>query len=57
MDRVLRALLRSDLRFFIQKVFATVSPGETYLHNWHVNAIVHQLSRVQAGESRRLRVR
>ncbi len=46
--------MRTDLRFFIQKVFATVSPGETYLHNWHVDAIVHQLSRVQAGESRRL---
>jgi hypothetical protein len=33
MDRVLRALLRTELRFFIRKVFATVSPGETYLHN------------------------
>ena len=46
--------MRTDLRFFIQKVFAAVSPGETYLHNWHVDAIVHQLTRVQAGESRRL---
>jgi hypothetical protein len=31
MDRVLQALLRTELRFFIQKVFTTVSPGETYL--------------------------
>src|ERR1700680_2626274 len=54
MDRVLQALLRTELRFFIRKVFATVTPGETYLHNWHVEAIAYQLMRVQAGESRRL---
>ena len=54
MDRVLQALLRTELRFFIQKVFTTVSPGETYLHNWHVDAIAHQLMRVRSGESRRL---
>src|SRR5437660_5231008 len=54
MDRVLRAILRSELPFFIRKVFATVSPGETYLHNWHVDAITHQLMRVHSGEGRRL---
>jgi hypothetical protein len=37
MDRVLQALLRTELRFFIRKVFTSVSPGETYLHNWHVD--------------------
>ena len=54
MDRVLRAFLRTELRFFIRKVFTTVSPGETYLHNWHVDAIAHQLMRVRSSESRRL---
>src|SRR5260221_5137019 len=54
MDRVLRAVLRTELPFFIRKVFATISPGETYLHNWHVDAIAHQLMRVHAGEGRRL---
>src|SRR3974390_3839349 len=54
MNRTLKALLRTDLLFFIRKVFATVSPGETYLHNWHVDAIVHQLMRVHSAESRRL---
>ena len=50
----MQALLRTELRFFIRKVFTTVSPGETYLHNWHVDAIAHQLMRVRSGESRRL---
>src|SRR5258705_12776078 len=50
MDRVLRAILRAELPFFIRKVFATISPGETYLHNWHVDAIAHQLMRVHSGE-------
>jgi predicted phage terminase large subunit-like protein len=54
MDRVLRAILRTDLPFFIRKAFATISPGETYRHNWHVDAIAHQLMRVHSGEGRRL---
>jgi predicted phage terminase large subunit-like protein len=54
MDRVLRAILRTELPFFIRKVFVTISPGETYLHNWHVDAIAHQLMRVHSGEGRRL---
>jgi predicted phage terminase large subunit-like protein len=54
MDRRLAAILRTDLRFFVRKVFATVSPGEHYLHNWHVEAIVHRLIRVHSGQSRRL---
>lgn len=54
MNRFLRARLRTELRFFIRKVFTTVSPGETYLHNWHVDAIAHRLIRVRSGESRRL---
>jgi hypothetical protein len=53
MDRVLPAILRTELPFFIRKVFATISPGETYLHNWHVDAIAHQLMRVHSGEGRR----
>jgi predicted phage terminase large subunit-like protein len=54
MDRVLRAILRTDLPFFTRKVFATVSPGDTYIHNWHVDAIAHHLMRVHSGECRRL---
>jgi hypothetical protein len=35
MDRFLQAVLRTELPSFIRKVFATVSPGEFYFHNWH----------------------
>jgi predicted phage terminase large subunit-like protein len=51
---VLAAVLRSDLRFFVWKCFQTILPGTPYLPNWHVDAIVHQLMRVQAGEICRL---
>ena len=50
----LAALLRSDPRFFVWKVFQTVSPGTPYLPNWHIDAIVYQLMRVQAGDISRL---
>ena len=48
------ALLRSDLRFFVRKSFNTILPGTRYLPNWHIDAIVHQLMRVQAGDLSRL---
>jgi predicted phage terminase large subunit-like protein len=54
MDRALQAVLRTELGFFVRKVFATVSPGTPYFHNWHIDAIVYQLMRVHAGQSRRL---
>jgi predicted phage terminase large subunit-like protein len=54
MDRVLQAVLRSDLPSFIRKVFATVTVGEPYFHNWHIDAIAHQLERIDCGEIRRL---
>jgi predicted phage terminase large subunit-like protein len=54
MNGVVRALLRTELAFFIRKVFATVSPGETYLHNWHIEAIAWQLMQVHCGNTRRL---
>src|SRR5262245_31322639 len=51
---VFAALLRSDLRSFVWECFQTILPGTPYLPNWHVDAIVHQLMRVQAGDISRL---
>lgn len=52
--RVLRALLRQDLSAFVQKAFATLEPGTAYRHNWHVDHLCWQLTRVARGELRRL---
>ena len=52
--QVLNALLRNDFRFFIQKIFGTLHTGTNYHHNWHIQAIVHALSRVDNGETQRL---
>src|SRR4051794_13843658 len=54
MNDLLAALLRTDLRYFVQKVFNTVLPGTVYLPNWHIDAIVYELMRVDAGENQRL---
>ena len=54
MDKLLGAVLRTDLASLVRKVFATVSPGARYCHNWHIDAIVYQLMRVHTGQSRRL---
>ena len=50
----LSAILRFDLAVFIAKVFQTVSPGDQYLHNWHIDAIVNVLMKVHQGRNRRV---
>ncbi len=49
-----RALVRTDLSSFIQRSFATVDPGTSYLHSWHIDAIAHALEGVVSGEVTRL---
>jgi predicted phage terminase large subunit-like protein len=51
---ILMAVLRQDPGTFVAKVFQTVSPGDVYLDNWHIDAIVHQLMLVHGGSIRRL---
>jgi predicted phage terminase large subunit-like protein len=51
---LLDAALRQDLGTFTAKVFRTVSPGDQYLHNWHIDAIIYQLMQIHAGFERRL---
>jgi hypothetical protein len=52
--RTLDALLRNDFRAFVEKVFATLNPGQTYDRTWHVEAIAWQLEHVRRGEAQRL---
>ena len=54
--RLLQALLRQDLYRFVMKAFATVSPGEPFLPNWHLMAICHHLELVRQGKIKRLRI-
>ena len=51
---ILDSLLRHDLVAFTQRCFQTVVPGQTYLSNWHIEAICYQLERCRRGEIRRL---
>ena len=51
---VLQAILRQDLTAFTQRCFQTVVPGQTYLSNWHIEAITYQLERCRRRAIRRL---
>jgi predicted phage terminase large subunit-like protein len=54
-DRVgLGALLRQDFGLFLRFAFSELGGGRAYQHNWHIDAIEHQLNRVQLGDNRRL---
>jgi predicted phage terminase large subunit-like protein len=52
--RLLQALLRNDFRIFVEKVFMTLTPGQTFIRSWHLEAIAYQLERVRRGEIKRL---
>ena len=43
--RVLDALLRENFPAFVEKCFATVCPGDVYLHNWHIHHVGYELAR------------
>ena len=51
---LLDAILRKDFGTFVLKTFETVSPGDDYLHNWHIDAISYALAQVRKGATRRL---
>ena len=51
---VLDAVLRSDFMSFIRKAFTTVSPGDAFSGNWHIEAMAHELTMLMQEENRRL---
>jgi len=52
--KLLDTLLRRNLVDFTHRVFQTVVPGQTFLGNWHIDAIAYELERARRGEIRRL---
>jgi predicted phage terminase large subunit-like protein len=52
--RILEALLRTEFRAFLHKVFLTLCPGQAYVLTWYIEAIAWWLERVRRGEVRRL---
>jgi len=54
--QALKAALRTDLNAFVHKTFNTVSPGDAFLRNWHIEAITHELIRCRGGDNTRLLV-
>ena len=50
----LNYLARNDFGFFLRKAFPWISGGAPLEWNWHLDAITHQLNRVEAGDVLRL---
>jgi hypothetical protein len=47
-------VIRGDFPSFIEQCFHTVSPGQDYLPNWHIELIAEYLQACQRGELNRL---
>ena len=41
----LNAILRQDFTAFVRKSINTLSPGQTFIPEWHIRAIAYQLER------------
>lgn len=55
MDRkILNAILRTDFKSFVIKVFNEVSGGSVYLDNWHIDVICNELVDMHTGRNNRL---
>lgn len=52
--RLLDAVIRTDLASFIEKAFATLNAGQTFVLNWHIWTIAWHLQQVAEGNIRRL---
>lgn len=50
------ALLRQSFHAFVEKVFCTLNPGQTFRDNWHIEAIAYQLLRIKSGQNKRLMI-
>jgi hypothetical protein len=50
----LNAVLRQDFLAFVQKSFNELNGKGQYIHNYHIEAMVHVLERWRRGESKRL---
>src|ERR1700740_2906945 len=53
-EKFYRSLLRDDFGQFVKRVFATLSPGQTYVDGWYIVALLFQLDRIRRGEIKRL---
>ncbi len=51
---ILAYALRTNFDLYLRAVFRTLYPSDTYVHNWHIDAIIHELGEVEAGRQRRL---
>jgi predicted phage terminase large subunit-like protein len=54
LSEVMSAILRSDLKSFVRKVFTEVSGASEYQDNWHIDMICSKLIDMRDGEYNRL---
>jgi predicted phage terminase large subunit-like protein len=52
--RILGALLRRELSLFLMYAYRELGGEGAYQHNWHIDAMMHELGRVQTGDNQRL---
>jgi hypothetical protein len=53
-QQVLRAILATDFRAFVDYVFRVLRPTTPFKPNWHIDAMAHKISQVASGEVKRL---
>jgi len=52
-EQILNAILRTEFKQFVRKVFSEIS-ADTYLDNWHIDVICHEIMDMMEGKNNRL---
>jgi predicted phage terminase large subunit-like protein len=52
-NQILNAILRTEFKQFVRKVFSEIS-ADTYLDNWHIDVICHEIMDMIEGKNNRL---
>jgi predicted phage terminase large subunit-like protein len=53
-DDAIGAAMRLDFALFLRFAFRELGGQSAYKHNWHIDAIIHQLDRIRDGDNRHL---
>jgi len=55
-DDAISALLRLDFGFFLRFAFRELGGRGGYQHNWHIDAMIHELDRIKDGDNTHLAI-
>ena len=52
--KIFNKVIRTNLKFFLQKAFYSLHPGAEFTYNWHIDLIIEYLQALEKGQIKKL---